>query len=600
MFKESTDETAADDLEVELFMPRGHSTDPFACPCCANVFSEVLRSSGRDLAAEAADMSVRDEPTVGSAFVRNARILTMNAAAPEADAMIIRDGRITWIGREADSPDTSDDELAIDLRGKVVLPGFIEPHMHLAPLAMLNVYENVGPFRFAETSAALERLKEVAATTPPGEWVLGRQFDPSLQKGPAFLTRDLLDDVTTDHPVFVYNASLHLAYCNSPALEIAGITRETESPAGAEIGKDANGVPNGVLKGGPAMALVARHNRKPREQNIADACLDVFANANRKGLTMLADQGTGLFQGVTELELYQRLRDSNRMTARFRFSVGQALAHRWDETDVHFGQGDEWVRATGWKIVSDGSNQGYTGLQRTPFLNSDSTGIAYIEVDELNEAVSRRLGEGWPVCVHANGDAAIDRALDAFQRAADANLDPASMRCRIEHCSILHDEHIEQMAELGISPSFLIGHVYFWGKAFVDDVFGLEKASKLDRTGACEAKAIRWTVHSDDPVTEMGPLRCIENAVTRSMWRSEDLLSPDECISVDAALRAATIDAAWQCHSDHEVGSLEEGKFGDFVVLDEDPRAVPTKEIGAIDVLETWVNGRRVYDATAA
>ncbi len=600
MLKDYSDESAADDFELEFAIPHGHSADPFACPCCANVFSEVLRLTGRDLAAEALTMRRGAEPTMGSAFVRNARILTMNAAAPDADAMIVRDGRIVWIGREADAPATGEDERAIDLEGKVVLPGFIEPHMHLAPLAMLNVYENIGPFRYADTAAALERLKEVAADTPPGEWVLGRQFDPSLQQGPAFLTRDLLDDVTSEHPVFVYNASLHLAYCNSVALEIAGITRATESPAGAEIGTDSNGVPNGVLKGGPAIALVARHNRKPREQNIGDACLDVFANANRKGLTMLADQGTGLFQGVTELDLYQRLRDSDRMTARFRFSVGQALAHRWDETDVHFGQGDEWVRATGWKIVSDGSNQGYTGLQRAPFLNSDSTGIAYIEVDELNEAVGKRLGEGWPVCVHANGDAAIDRALAAFQRAADHGLDPGSMRCRIEHCSILHDEHVEQMAKLGISPSFLIGHVYFWGKAFVDDVFGLEKASKLDRTGACEAKGIRWTVHSDDPVTEMGPLRCIENAVTRAMWRSDELLSPDERISVDAALRAATIDAAWQCHSDHEVGSLEEGKFGDFVVLEKDPRTVPTNEIGSIAVLETWVNGRQVYDASAA
>jgi predicted amidohydrolase YtcJ len=198
--------------------------------------------------------------------------------------------------------------------------------------------------------------------------------------------------------------------------------------------------------------------------------------------------------------------------------------------------------------------------------------------------------------VHANGDLAIDRVLEAFQAAKNQGLDPAGMRCRIEHCSILHDEQVAKIAELGLSPSFLIGHVYYWGKAFRDEVFGEAKASLLDRTAACEAQGIRWTLHSDEPVTEMNPLRCIENAVTRAMWKAPgETLAQQECIPVEAALRAMTIDAAWQCHSDHEIGSLEVGKFADFVVLDEDPRQVDPSRIGSISVLETWVNGERVF-----
>jgi len=462
-------------------------------------------------------------------------------------------------------------------------------------LAMLVKFENVGPFRFPTTAEALDHLQGIAAQKTAGEWVVGRQFDPSLQKGPDFLTRDLLDEVSTEHPVFIYNASLHLAYCNSVALELAGIEASTADPQGAEIGRFADGSPNGVLKAGPAMALVARYNPYVREQNVGDACLDVFAHANSLGITMLCDQGTGLFQGVKELDLYKGLRDSGRMSVRLRYSVSQSVAERWDEVGISWGVGDEWLRNSGWKIVSDGSNQGFTGLQREPFLGTDSKGLAYIEVDELNEAVERRLREGWAVCVHANGDAAIDRVLDAYQRAADLGLDPGARRCRIEHCSILHDEHIERMAQLGLSPSFLIGHVYYWGAAFIERVFGPEKAAKLDRTGACEAKGIRWTVHSDDPVTEMGPLRCIENAVTRSMWRSPEQLSPQECISVESALRAMTIDAAWQCHADHEVGSLQAGKYADFIVLEQDPLTVAPDQLSNIAVLETWVNGEQVF-----
>lgn len=574
---------------------REHSSDPFACPCCANVFALMLQNSGIDVAEHAKSIPSADYPLVGSGLVINARIMTMNPKMPVAESMWVENGKIIWIGQHSDVPDASSGADIIDCRGKVVLPGFIDPHMHLAPVAMLIAFEDVGPFRFPRVQQALQQLKKVAASSQQGDWIMGRQFDPSLQEGPDSLTRDLLDEVSVDHPIFVYNASLHLGYCNSVALDLAGITADTPSPPGAEIECDANGEPNGVLKGGPAMALVVRHNPAMKQQNIAEACLNVFAKASAVGITMLCDQGTGLFQGTKELDLYRGLRNSNRMQTRFRYSLGQVIADRWDKLGVSWGEGDEWVRNTGWKIVSDGSNQGRTGLQRDAFLNSDSKGIAYIEVDELNAAVEKRLREGWAVCVHANGDAAIDRVLDAYQRAADLGLDPAGKRCRIEHCSILHDEQIDRMAVLGISPSFLIGHVYYWGNAFVEDVFGLKKAEKLDRTASCEAKGIRWTLHSDDPVTEMNPLRCIENAVTRSMWKSEELLSADECIPVEAALRAMTIDAAWQCHSDHEVGSLEVKKFADFVVLDQDPLKVEACSLSKIKILETWVNGKCVY-----
>ena len=592
-------DTSAAHTALDHSVPKHHSADPFACPCCANVFAETLRLSGVDLAEQAGRLpKVPDRPSPAPVLVTGAHIITMNAQAPVAEAMLVADGRITWLGSLSDAPEGADGVERLVLDGKVVVPGFVEPHMHLPPLAMMHDFSNIGPNRFETTDAALAQLAKDAQATPVGEWVVGRQFDPSLQTGPDYLTAAMLDQVSTDHPVFVYNTSLHLGYCNSVALNIAGIDASTPDPQGAEIGRDSQGNPNGVLKAGPAMALVVRHNSKLKHGNIAEGCLSVLGQANAVGITTLCDQGTGMFQGVKELDVYQSMRDSGRMTARFRYSVSQAMADRWDEAQLTWGEGDEWVRRTGWKIVSDGSNQGRTGLQREAFIGSEgenAKGMAYIEKDVLDGAVERRLREGWAVCVHANGDAAIDRALDAFAKAKAKGLDPAAKRCRIEHCSILHDEQIEKMAELGLSPSFLIGHVHYWGKAFVEDIFGLEKASKLDRTGACEDQGIRWSLHSDDPVTEMNPLRCMENAVVRNMWRSDELLAPEERVPAAAALRAMTIDAAWQCHSDHEVGSLAVGKFADFVVLAEDPLTVAPETLGEIKVLETWVGGRQVF-----
>ncbi len=580
----------------------------FGCPCCADALPALCRAAGIDLAEQAvacrtADGFLRPRPRAADRLLVNARILTMNPDEPEAEALLIRDGRIAYVGpadaaRERAGPDTK----LVDAGGRTVLPGFVEPHMHLVPIAVLNHYENIGPFRHPTVAGALEHLRGVGAeldrSNVADDWIVARQFDPSLQEGPTALTRQMLDDVSSTRPIFVYNASLHLGYCNSRALEIAGIDRNTPDPPGSAYQRDADGTPNGVLQGGAAMGSVARHNAAMRSHDVTQACLDVLAHASRMGFTTVCDQGTGLMQGPAELVLYRALRDSNAMTCRFRYSLGDQRASDWDAAGIAFGDGDAWLRAAGWKIVSDGSNQGLTGLQRAPFLCADSRGIAYVEPEELKAKVCRRLSDGWAVIVHANGDQAIDNALAAFEAARAAGLDPGGRRCRIEHCSILHDDQIQRIRDLGVSPSFLIGHVYWWGQAFRDVIFGPEKAALLDRAGACERAGIRWTLHSDEPVTEMNPLRCIENAVTRSLWRDPDNpLAPAEAVSVEAALRAMTLDAAWQCHSDHEVGSLEAGKLADFVVLEADPRAVPPESIGSIRVLETWVDGIRVFGA---
>ena len=456
--------------------------------------------------------------------------------------------------------------------------------------------ENVGPFRFETVQGALDRLKQLAAEAGPDEWIMGRQFDPSLQEGPDLLTRDLLDAVCTDKPVFVYNASLHFAYCNSKALEIAGITKDTPDAPNSPYGRDEDGEPNGVLIGGGAYSSVIKHNQATRGIDLVSSSLKVIERANSLGITMFCDQATGMTRGVKEIDVYNAIAESGQMTTRLRYSLSYGIQEKWDATSIACGDGDELVRCTTWKIVSDGSNQGFSGLQREPYLYREDKGLPYVDPDDLKAMVMDRASKGWALAIHANGDQAIDNTLDAYAAAFEAGL-LTNTPCRIEHCSILHDDQIDRMAKMGISPSFLIGHVFYWGQAMRDKVFGHTKANLLDRTGACEAKGIRWTLHSDEPVSEMGPLRCIENAVTRKIWKEPGtILAPEECISVDAALRAVTRDAAWQCHSDHEVGTLEPGKFADLVMLESDPRAVEPDSISDIQVLETWMGGRRVFN----
>ena len=551
----------------------------------------------------------RDRPRATGlvTVLTGATVLPVDAAFSEAEAVAVADGRIVAVGTEAAVRSAAGpDARRVDRPGATILPGFIEPHAHLLPSALFGPWADVGPFRFPTVDGALGHLATLAAAPPAStadDWVLARQFDPSLQEGPDELTTAELDRISSTRPVVVLNASLHFAYVNQVALARAGITADTPDLAGSPYGRHPDGRPNGVLLGQPAMISVLAHRPGMGDVDLVAGALAVVRRANSVGITTICDQGTGGVLGGNDLDVYAALAATGALTARLRYSLFDLRADDWDGRGVAPGDGDALVRATGWKIVSDGSNQGRSGRQREPYLPrpgwpDDHRGVAYVEPDELAAKVARRAGEGWQVVVHANGDAAIDSALDAFAALGDGASGAAHRRHRIEHCSILHDDQVERLAALGVSPSFLIGHVGWWGRAFRDDLLGPERTDLLDRTGACERAGIRWTVHSDELVTPMGPLRCIGQAVSRRLSAEpETILAPDERVTVEAAIRAMTADAAWQCHSDHEVGTLEVGKRADLVVLAEDPRRVDPDALADLEVLETWFDGEPAFTA---
>jgi len=566
-----------------------------SCGCGGPVLSGI--AAQLELDADLLDPTPRPRPPqtrTGTIVSRGATMLTIDEHFSEAEAIAIRGSHIVAVGSEAEVREVAgDDAEVIDRTGATILPGFIEPHAHLLPTALLDSWEDVGPFRFDTVDEVVAHLCSLD-TPADGGWITGRQFDPSLQAGPDELTTDLLDTVSTTTPIVIMNASGHFAYVNSAALEAAGITADTPDIDGSPYGRFTDGTPNGVLKGQGSMMSVLTLNPGIRTLDIIGLARRVGERAAAAGVTTICDQGTGFLLGAGDVGLFETLAAEGALSTRLRYSLSDNHGDAFDLAGVVPGAGDELVRATGWKIVADGSNQGRTGFHRDPYLGTDDRGIAYVEPDVLIEKARLRASRGWQVVIHANGDQAIDNTLAALSAAVDAG--EPDRRHRIEHCSILHDEQIAEIARLGVSPSFLIGHVYFWGQAFRDDIFGLAKAEMLDRTASCSAAGIRWTVHSDEMVTPMGPLRLIHNAVTRSLWREPDfVLNPAERVDVEAAIRSVTSDAAWQCHSDHEIGSLEPGKLADFVILDRDPRQVDPADLLDIEVLETWMDGERRF-----
>jgi len=532
---------------------------------------------------------------------RNGVVLPVDKGFFEHTALAIRGNKVLAVGsNDAVASAAGSGARIIDLAGRTVLPGLIEPHMHFALLAAFGHIEDIGPFKQPTFDDALKALRKVAEKTGADEWIVARQFDPVLLEPPRELTTKELDEISKDRPIFVLNASGHIAYVNSKALELAKITKDTPDPEGAQYGRYEDGSPNGVLYGVNAHLPVMLLNTaivQRMKTGFVDAGIEVGEQAAALGITTLCDMAAGGFGAEADIEGFQKMFAAGRMKTRVRAYLFDAKAEQWDKVGAKPGYGDANMRVSGWKMVVDGSNQGYTGRQREPYFGKDTKGIFYIEPKVLSEHVLLRAKQGWPLALHGNGDAAIDAILDSLENAQAQGVDIKSLRCRIEHCSILHDDQITRIKTLGVGPSFLINHVYYWGHVMRDKVFGPEKVQLLDRCGSVEKAGITWTMHSDAPVSPLGDLHLIRVAVVRDMWKEpETILAPKERVSVEAAIRAVTRSAAWQCHSEKEIGSLEPGKLADLVVLESDPRKVePKQKIADIKVSQTWMDGKQVY-----
>lgn len=597
----------------------------FGCPCCSGAFDGFLKGARRAAAAHLSPMRPINRrsflsgtaaltglaaslPTLAGAqsapatIFRGGTILTVDAAFSEAEAMAIRGNRIVAVGAIGEvRAEAGQDAVEVDLAGRTMLPGFIDPHTHVVSgSAVDSIMTNVGMSRFGTTAEVLDHLRSRVPQTTVGEWILARNFDPALQQGPDALTFADLDAVSTEVPVFVLNASGHLAYANRKAFDAAGVPEDVGNPPGAEFVRDGEGRLTGVMKNNVSFLKVLSAAPAMGRLDPVTALIDLLSGWSSLGLTTVSELALGtLTSSPEDADIIFAAAATGRLKARIRaypfYTVGSAA---WDAAGLGPGTGDALARISGYKLVADGSNQGFTGLQREPYLGSESRGTAYMAPEEMTAVAVDRAAKGWPLALHANGDAGIDMVLDACEEVRDAGIDMSRIRARIEHCSMLHDDQIARMKDLGVSASFLIGHVHFWGVWMRDHVFGPARVSHLGRCRSVEEAGVSVTLHSDFMVTDPDPLHMIQMAVTRRTWKEPDfVLNPAERVSVESGIRALTSEAAWQLFSDHEVGSLEVGKLADLVILDSDPRLVDPDAIRTIRVSETWMNGAQVYAA---
>jgi predicted amidohydrolase YtcJ len=555
----------------------------------------VAALAGTVAAAGVAGRSLAAGPDADTIF-HGRDIYTMNAASPRAQALAVKGGKIVAVGTlEAVMRHRGTGTQVIDIGKQTLLPGFVEPHMH-SIYAFFDSALNLGPFENASMTDVKAKIQAAIAASKPGDWIVGQLFDPLIIPGTFDTSLSALDALAPLNPIFFLEDNGHIAFANSKALAAAGVTDSTPNPPQGTYVRDAAGKLTGQLNEPPAFDAFLPHLPRITPAQYVANVIKLYEKAASVGCTSLHDMGIGLLDPQLDYATVSAAMKSDppiRMTA-FLASTFDG----WQKMGLSPNLGDDRLRFTGMKCWVDGTNQGETAFQRQPYLNGTSKGKANYTAAELLAVVEAANDGGWQVAIHCNGDAGIDMGLDAYQAALKKTPRPDA-RHRIEHSTVLHADQIQRMKELGVSPSFTIGHVYYWGEPFRTTIFGPERANLIDPCLSALKSGLKISMHSDYQVTPIGPLRYVFNAVTRLMRGTNDVLNPDEKLSVDQALRAVTIDAAWQCRVDSIVGSLEVGKYADLVLLAQDPHAVLPEEIGNVAVNETWLEGRRRYRRVA-
>jgi predicted amidohydrolase YtcJ len=530
------------------------------------------------------------------------KISTGNPASPTAEAIAISGGAIIGIGGLAAVAGLPNASTTILKPEGVVIPGLIEPHMHIwTSLLNLN-WTDISHDECPTFDSVVAKIKDVAAQTPDGQYVLGKLFDPSLYPGEPDLTRVILDQVSPNNPVMVMNASQHYLYANSAAFEKAGITDQTPDPVGGKFGR-VDGKLNGVIGEAAAIMQVAGSLPKSTPADMAAGIEQILNMCASQGVTSLREAVTGAIAGVAEVAMLHQLNGAKRFpvrvsTAQFSMMQGKTsaeVAATWKEAGITPFSGDEMVRADAWKVVTDGSNQGRSGYFMQPYLGEVTGGQANWTPDGMHDVLKAGIDDGWQLMCHTNGDGAVEFALSTLEKLLPT-YGTTDLRHRFEHCSITSDDQLERMAAAGISPSFLMNHVYYWGAAFRDTILGEERANHLDRVASAYKFGLRPSLHSDFNVSKVHPLQIARTAALRQMQANGEVLNPAECATPEQALAAITTNAAWQIHADDR-GSLEVGKRADFAVVDIDPWTSAAAGWDQIKVYETYIDGTIAFQA---
>ena len=539
-------------------------------------------------------------------------VFTANTVRSRARSVAVKDGRIVAVGGDEIADLVGPSTEIVDLHGRMLIPGFQDAHVH-------PVWGGLDMLRcdLAELATAPEYLDAIGrhvAEHPADEWILGGGWQMSAFPG-GTPTAEALDAVTGDRPAFFPNRDGHGAWVNSAALRLAGIDRHTPDPADGRIERDADGHPSGTLHEG-AMALVNRLLPEEPLERLTEALLVGQRYLHSFGITAWQDAIVGSYGDAGDPgPAYLAAAADGRLSARVVGAIWWDRTAGLEQIPSILERRDRYrggrFAATSVKVMQDGVAENFTASMLEPYCDghghfTDNSGISFVAPETLNEAVPILDAKGFQVHFHAIGDRAVRECLDAVERAIARN-GRRDNRHHIAHIQVVHPEDVARFRELGVAANmqslwatyepqmvdltlpFLGAPRSAWQYPFGD----------LLRSGAVLAAGSDWSVSTPDPMA------AIHTAVNRKAAPGHeegeyDAFLPEQAIDLATSLTAYTAGSAWVNHLDDTTGTIEVGKLADLALLDRDPFAVPADQIGATRVLQTFVEGERVYAAPDA
>ncbi|MZD04873.1 amidohydrolase family protein [Streptomyces sp. SID5785] len=536
-------------------------------------------------------------------------VLTMDTARPQAEAVAVTGGEITFVGAAADvaglrGPGTE----VVDLKGAALLPGFVEAHGHPSVMALTIAPPalDVRPFVARDGAAVLASIREAVRRAPHAP-LAAYGVDPLLQPDLPRLTRELLDTLHPGGPLLVLSNSGHAVWANTAALRTAGIDRSTPDPPGSWYVRDAAGDPTGEAHESLAVERLMRAVMSDRLEPgpLAEAVRWAFDQHARAGITTASDMSCAP-------DLVPVLRDatgSADAALRVRtWLIGTpelaATAHESPFTDK---PSAALYATVGAKLWADGTPWQASIATSFPYLDTEAArrtgadpcgghGAMNYTPDQLAELVGRFTAAGVPVATHVHGDVTFEAVLDAYARAARPHPDRLrALRPRMEHCGAVTGDQYARAAELGATVSLFMDHVRWWGDVLADDLYGPEVAGRWMSARTAWDHGHRVSLHNDGVCTPTQPLSSVATAVTRRST-SGRVHGADQALTVEEALRAVTVNAAWQLHMEDHIGMLRPGLRADLAVLNQDPRNVPAARLREdVHVTATYLSGRRTW-----
>ena len=532
-----------------------------------------------------ARMTTKDPVTVA---IVNGVVWTADSARPWAEAIAMSGDRIVAVGSSADVRRlTSPSTRVIDANGRMVVPGFIDSHVHFLAggmnLASVQLRDARTPSDF------IARIKSFAATVPAGTWITGGDWDHQNWGG-ELPQRSWIDSVTPNNPVWINRLDGHMALANSAALRAANVPMTGGDISGGTITRDASGQPTGIFKDN-AQEAVDKAVPDPAPAMLDRALDAAMTYANERGVTSVDHMGTW-----ADLAVFERARHAGTLRTRIYASVPLATWARLRDTVAARGRGDAWLRIGGLKGFVDGSLGSHTAAMMQPFTDApNDTGLLVNTPADLYSWTSNADKSRLHVIVHAIGDRAIDLQLSIFERVAREN-GARDRRFRIEHAQHIAPNDVARFGQLGVIPSMQPYHAIDDGR-WAEKVIGHERAKTTYAFRSLKESGARLVFGSDWPVAPATPLEGIYAAVTRRTLddRNPGGWIPEQKISVEDALRAYTIDAAYATFDEKDKGSLAVGRLADVVIVDRNLTRIPPETIRDARIDYTIVGGRIVY-----